>query len=115
MAAPAATTATPPFASRQPGGEGLFALKSLASARPPGPGQQRSLREPKPVVSAGKSKIPCGRGVTRARLQNSAAAARAGADAHTVLATVGVDDSQTCMSAVSSVGRHPLRAGGPSG
>src|SRR5215207_1349681 len=34
MAAPAATTATPPFASRQRGGEGLFALKSLASARP---------------------------------------------------------------------------------
>src|SRR5215212_4899482 len=57
MAAPAATTATPPFASRQRGGEGLFALKSLASARPPGPGQQRSLREPKPVLSAGKSKI----------------------------------------------------------
>src|SRR5215207_8705273 len=57
MAAPAATTATPPFASRQRGGEGLFALKSLASARPPGPGQQRSLRELKPVLSAGKSKI----------------------------------------------------------
>src|SRR5215217_6825923 len=73
MAAPAATTATPPFASRQRGGEGLFALKSLASARPPGPGQQRSLREPKPVLSAGKSKIPCGRGVMRARLPNSAA------------------------------------------
>src|SRR5829696_636092 len=57
MAAPAATTATPPFASRQRGGEGLFALKSLASARPARPRQQRSLREPKPVLSAGKSKI----------------------------------------------------------
>src|SRR5829696_4540815 len=57
MAAPAATTATPPFASRQQGGEGLFALKSLASARPAGPGQQRSLRQTKPVLSAGKSKI----------------------------------------------------------
>src|SRR5829696_3154552 len=34
----------------------------------------------------------CGRGVMRARLPNSAAAARAGADAHTVLAAVGVDD-----------------------
>src|SRR5829696_7982839 len=57
MAASAATTATPPFASRQRGGEGLLALKSLASARPAGPRQQRSLREPKPVLSAGKSKI----------------------------------------------------------
>ena len=60
MAAPAATTATPPFASRQRGGEGLFALKSLASARPARPGQQRSLREPKPVLSAGNSKILAG-------------------------------------------------------
>src|SRR3954452_4449128 len=57
MAAPAATTATPPFASRQRGGEGLFALKSLASARPARARQQRSLREPKPGLSAGKSKI----------------------------------------------------------
>src|SRR5215213_5829790 len=57
MAAPAATTATPPFASQQRGGEGLFALKSLASARPARARQQRSLREPKPVLSAGKSKI----------------------------------------------------------
>ena len=54
-------------AASQVGGdvEGLFALwaslpliyKSLASAQPAGPGQQRSLREPKPVLSAGKSKI----------------------------------------------------------
>src|SRR5215216_4329931 len=57
MAASAATTATPPFASRQRGEEGLFAHKSLASARPARPRQQRSLREPKPVLSAGKSKI----------------------------------------------------------
>src|SRR5215217_4110213 len=57
MAAPAATTATPPFASRQRGGEGLFALKSLASARPAGPRQQRSPRQTKPVLSAGNSKI----------------------------------------------------------
>src|SRR5215207_4227684 len=57
MAASAATTATPPFASRQRGGEGLFALKSLASAQPAVPRQQRSLRQTKPVLSAGKSKI----------------------------------------------------------
>src|SRR5215208_2483259 len=54
---PPATIATPPFASRQRGGGGLFALKSLASAQPARPGQQRSLREPKPVLSAGNSKI----------------------------------------------------------
>src|SRR5215203_2449495 len=57
MAASAATAATPPFASRQRGGEGLFALKSLASAQPAGPRQQRSVREPKPVLSAGKSRL----------------------------------------------------------
>ena len=39
------------------GWEGIFALKSLASAQPAGPRQQRSLRERKPVLSAGKSKI----------------------------------------------------------
>src|SRR5829696_178392 len=54
---PAATIATPPFASRQRGGERVFALKSLASAQPARPRQQRSLREPKPVLSAGRLKI----------------------------------------------------------
>src|SRR5215207_7999580 len=54
---PAATIATPPFASRQRGGRGLFAVKSLASAQPARPGQQRSLRQTKPVLSAGNSKI----------------------------------------------------------
>src|SRR5215204_718493 len=39
------------------GWEGLFALKVSRSARPAGPGQQRSLCKPKPVLSAGRSKI----------------------------------------------------------
>ncbi len=53
----------------------------------------------------------CGRGVMRAPSKFGRCCP---ADAHTVLAAVGVEDSQTCMSGVSSVGRRPLRAGGPS-
>src|SRR5215204_1750537 len=63
MAASAATTATPPFASRQRGGEGLFALKSLASARPASPRQQRSLRPTKTVPFCGEIEDSCGRDV----------------------------------------------------
>src|SRR5215207_8220517 len=61
MAAPAATTATPPFASRQRGGEGLFALTSLASARPAGPATLSSRAKASPFCR--EAEDSCGRGV----------------------------------------------------
>jgi hypothetical protein len=67
MAAPAATTATPPFASRQRGGEGLFALKSLASDRSAGATTATLSSRPKASPFCREVEQSCGRGVTGLR------------------------------------------------